>query len=61
MEDLLGKIRAAFLDFNIEAEKYATKGNKSAGTRARVISGKIRDLMKEFRATKPTIKKKNID
>lgn len=47
--ETVAKIEAAFEAFVKDAKAQAEKGNKAAGTRARVASLEIEKLMKEFR------------
>jgi hypothetical protein len=47
--EVLAKIEAAYAAFVKDAKAQAEKGNKTAGTRARVASLEIEKLMKEFR------------
>ena len=47
--ETVAKIEAAFEAFVKDANAQAEKGNKAAGTRARVASLEIEKLMKEFR------------
>lgn len=49
MEELLQTIYAACQEFGKDAKAQAEKGNKAAGTRARVKSLEIEKLMKDFR------------
>lgn len=45
----LAQIQTEFEAFMKDAEKNAVKGNKAAGTRARVVSMKIRTYLKEWK------------
>lgn len=47
--EIIEKIEAIFAEFAKDAKAQAEKGNKAAGTRARVASLEIEKLMKEFR------------
>ena len=47
--EIVAKIEAAFAEFVKDAKAQAEKGNKAAGTRARVASLELEKLMKEFR------------
>lgn len=47
--EIVCKIEAAFAKFVKDAKAQAEKGNKAAGTRARVASLELEKLMKEFR------------
>ena len=47
---LFDQVTELVSQFTANHEKFVNKGNKSAGTRARVISGKITKLLKEYRA-----------
>ena len=48
MKDLLSKIIALSEEFRVDAEKNVT-GNKAAGVRARKISLKLGERLKEYR------------
>jgi len=47
--EVLAKIEAAYAAFVKDAKAQVEKGNKTAGTRARVASLELEKLMKEFR------------
>jgi hypothetical protein len=47
--EIIEKIEVLFAEFAKDAKAQAEKGNKAAGTRARVASLEIEKLMKEFR------------
>lgn len=47
--EIVAKIESAFEAFVKDAKAQEEKGNKAAGTRARVASLEIEKLMKEFR------------
>jgi hypothetical protein len=47
--EVLAKIEAAYDAFVKDAKAQVEKGNKTAGTRARVASLELEKLMKEFR------------
>ncbi len=50
MEELLKKIKAEFLEFGVDANLRAEKGNKAAGKRSRKSSLVLTKLFKEWRA-----------
>ena len=47
--EVLAKIEAAYEAFVKDAKAQVEKGNKTAGTRARVASLELEELMKEYR------------
>ena len=47
--EIIEKIEALYAEFAKDAKAQAEKGNKAAGTRARVASIELEKLMKEFR------------
>jgi hypothetical protein len=47
--EVLAKIEAAYEAFVKDAKAQVEKGNKTAGTRARVASLELEKLMKEYR------------
>jgi hypothetical protein len=49
MENLVGKIKESFEDFQKDAGLQIEKSNKAAGTRARKTSLELEKLLKEFR------------
>lgn len=49
MEELLSKIKAEFEILVADASLQATKGNKSAGTRARKAAIGLEKMLKELR------------
>lgn len=47
--EIIEKIEALYAGFAKDAKAQAEKGNKAAGTRARVASIELEKLLKEFR------------
>ncbi len=47
--ETLEKIKLAVEELTAETTKFYTKGNKSAGTRARKVSQEIKDLVQTLR------------
>ena len=58
LEELLSSIEETFAGFMTSAKKQIEKGNKAAGTRARVSSMDLRNLLKEFKAQSTEADKK---
>jgi len=58
MENLISKIKETFECFAADADSQAIKGNKAAGTRARVISLELEKMLKEFRKESIAFSKK---